>query len=48
MNNKKALLEMINANRDKVIAEMKRKAQENPNMDPALREAIGKIRTNGA
>jgi len=41
---KKKLLEQMNANRDKVIAEMKKKAQENPNMNTALREAIQKLK----
>lgn len=41
---KKKLLEQINKNREAALKEMKKKAQENPNMDPALRAAIEKLK----
>jgi len=41
---KKKLLEQMNMNRDKIIAEMKKKALENPNMDMKLREAIKELK----
>lgn len=44
MFDKKKLLEQMNANRDKVLAEMKKKALENPNMDASLRSAIQELK----
>jgi hypothetical protein len=41
---RRAIIENINANRKKALEAMKEAAQTNPHMDPKMREAILKLK----